>query len=188
MRGNTEQAKALKSSLRDLLKNDEELCKEYELLNTWLSVPEEEYVRVLQYIVSHGTNSTQPMNFNNAAKEEPAVSTINNNSGDLNDYEKINEPLALKSFKEVRNHNAHGITKPEDDDKLRRLSTLALEVTVCLKASEPLAEIKELNFELAEHLILTTKRKDEEDGELSDFALDIIDRFDSSIELKQIML
>ncbi|CAG8617839.1 15774_t:CDS:2 [Funneliformis caledonium] len=83
----------------------------------------------------------------------------------------------------------HGITKPEDDDKLRRLSTLALEVTVCLKAFEPLAEIKkELNFELAEHLILTTNRKDEEDGELSDFALDIIDRFDSSVELKQIML
>ncbi|CAG8617857.1 15775_t:CDS:2, partial [Funneliformis caledonium] len=97
-RGNTEQAKALKSSLRDLLKNDEELCKEYELLNTWLSVPEEENVRVLQYIVSHETNSTQPLNFNNTAKEEPAVSTINNNSDDLNDYEKINEPLALKVF------------------------------------------------------------------------------------------
>ena len=50
-----------------------------------------------------------------------------------------------------------------------------------------------MDFELAEHLISTTKRKhedDEEDGELgklSDFALDIIDKLDSSDELKQIV-
>ena len=251
---NTEQTKALKSSLRDLLKKDKELCKENELLNTWLNVLENERkkkdlkiidkknqaifknVRVLQYSVSNGTNSTQPQNINNAAKEEPeepAASTIISSSDDSNDYEKINEPLALqvtqrfslsasqqgsftepifehverslfrfiskhhqyvpsktveefakkcipprkpdfsdadllcllnfiiqnihlftnrsnqslfngdyelnpsvlfKSFKEVRNYNAHGITRPEgrwDDDKLRRLSTLALEVAVC---------------------------------------------------------
>ncbi len=41
----------------------------------------------------------------------------------------------------MRNHNAHGITQSEqsegmwDDDKLRRLSTLALEVIVCLSES-----------------------------------------------------
>ena len=75
---NTEQTKALKSSLRDLLKKDKELCKENELLNTWLNVLENERkkkdlkiidkknqaifknVRVLQYSVSNGTNSTQP--------------------------------------------------------------------------------------------------------------------------------
>ncbi len=52
---------------------------------------------------------------------------------------------------------------------------------------------KKLDFELAEQLISTTKRKheeDEEDGELrklSDFALDIIDKLVSSDELKQIV-
>jgi hypothetical protein len=40
-KGNTdknEQAKALKSSLQELLRNDKELCKEFEVLNTWLNV------------------------------------------------------------------------------------------------------------------------------------------------------
>jgi hypothetical protein len=48
---------------------------------------------------------------------------------------KLNPKALLKSFKEERNYNAHGITQSEgrwDDRKLRRLTTLALEVVVCV--------------------------------------------------------
>jgi len=48
----------------------------------------------------------------------------------------INPSFIFKSFKvEARHHNAHGITNLKgrwSDEKLLRLSTLALEVTVCL--------------------------------------------------------
>ncbi|CAJ0769044.1 20560_t:CDS:2, partial [Entrophospora sp. SA101] len=126
---------------------------------------------------------------------------------------KLNPSDLLKSFKtEARNHNAHGITQLEgrwNDEKLQRLSTLALEVVGCLgdkETFESLVEIKlKLDSELTEHIISTMKRKCEENGnehhekrrntmdielgELSDFALDIINKLDSSDkqELKQIV-
>ena len=48
---------------------------------------------------------------------------------------KTDPSFLFKSFKEARNHNAHGITHLEGrwcDEKLQRLSTLALEVIICL--------------------------------------------------------
>ncbi|RHZ88869.1 hypothetical protein Glove_21g41 [Diversispora epigaea] len=117
------------------------------------------------------------------------------------------KPLdVLKSFKiEARNHYAHGITQSEgkwNDEKLQRLSTLALELVDCLgdeNAFESLLEIKRnLSSELAEQYALPLKRKhesdedefqekkrrmtDEELGELMDFALDIINKLESESE------
>ena len=61
--------------------------------------------------------------------------TNQSNQSLFNGYYEFNPSVLFKSFKEIRNYNAHGITQPGgrwDDDKLRRLSTLALEVVVCL--------------------------------------------------------
>ncbi|CAI2189031.1 12618_t:CDS:2 [Funneliformis geosporum] len=99
----------------------------------------------------------------------------------------------------TRNHHAHGITKSVgkwNDEKLQRLSTLALELVECLgdeDAFESLLIIKRnLSSELAEQYALPMKRKhennedefqerkrhmsDEELGELIDFALNIVNK------------
>ncbi|EXX70872.1 uncharacterized protein OCT59_000013 [Rhizophagus irregularis] len=112
----------------------------------------------------------------------------------------------LKSFKtEARNHHAHGITQIEGrwcDEKLQRLSTLSLELVNCLgdeNAYELLLRIKlELNSELEEQCVSSMKRKYEENedkfhekkkrmveielGELVDFALDIVNKLNSTNE------
>ncbi|RIA99373.1 hypothetical protein C1645_747538 [Glomus cerebriforme] len=84
------------------------------------------------------------------------------------DY-KLNPTDLFKSFKnEARNHLAHGITRSKgrwNDEKLHRLSALALEIVVCLgdeKAIKPLKEFKQkLESELMERRI-PVKRKHEE--------------------------
>ncbi|CAJ0758230.1 20297_t:CDS:2 [Entrophospora sp. SA101] len=96
----------------------------------------------------------------------------------------------------ARNHHVHGITKSKgkwNDEKLQRLSTLALELVDCLgdeDAFESLLVIKQnLSSELTEQYVLPMKRRhennedeiqerkrhmtDEELGELIDFALNI---------------
>ncbi|CAG8474049.1 11620_t:CDS:2 [Dentiscutata heterogama] len=124
---------------------------------------------------------------------------------------KLNPSDLLMSFKvEARNYNAHAITQSSgrwNDEKLQRLSTLALEVVICLGGQdeyEQLVEIKrKLDFEIMERLISTAngthednevdhqikkrKLRDlelEEDKcqleELTDFALDIIGKLESS--------
>ncbi|RIA79430.1 hypothetical protein C1645_840714 [Glomus cerebriforme] len=63
------------SSLQSLMKNDKDLCKEYELLSTWLSIPKNKRkiknlriidknhqavfkdVRTIQYNISYDTDS-----------------------------------------------------------------------------------------------------------------------------------
>ncbi|CAG8842986.1 43772_t:CDS:2, partial [Gigaspora margarita] len=121
---------------------------------------------------------------------------------------KLNPSDLLMSFKvEARNYNAHAITQSSgrwNDEKLQRLSTLALEVVICQNEYEQLVEIKrKLDFEIMERLISTVngthednevdhqikkrKLRDlelEEDKrqleELTDFALDIIGKLESS--------
>ncbi|CAG8542177.1 99_t:CDS:2 [Funneliformis caledonium] len=113
---------------------------------------------------------------------------------------KSDPSFLFKAFKvEARNHNAHGITYLEgrwSDEKLQRLSTLALEVIVCLGDQEafgPLMEIKrKLDTELIERLSSTRKRKHEEEdvcakkrnltnieyGEFTDFALRLVSKLE----------
>ncbi|CAG8714188.1 16717_t:CDS:2, partial [Funneliformis mosseae] len=110
------------------------------------------------------------------------------------------DQIDVTSFKvEARNHNAHGITYLEgrwSDEKLQRLSTLALEVIVCLGDQEAfglLMEIKrKLDTELIERLSSTRKRKHEEEdvcakkrnltnieyGEFTDFALCLVSKLE----------
>ncbi|CAG8478004.1 17105_t:CDS:2, partial [Cetraspora pellucida] len=113
---------------------------------------------------------------------------------------KLNPSTLLTSFKvEARNYNAHAITQANgrwDDERLQRLSTLALEVSICLGAREEyesLLEIKKkLDFEVMERWVLTVheddpqmkKRKirDIELEELTDFALDVINKLESDQE------
>ncbi|CAJ0636421.1 13162_t:CDS:2 [Entrophospora sp. SA101] len=80
------------------------------------------------------------------------------------------KPLdVLQSFKiEARNHHVHGITKSKgkwNDEKLQRLSTLALELVDCLgdeDAFESLLVIKQnLSSELTEQYVLPMKRRHE---------------------------
>ncbi|CAI2173959.1 9394_t:CDS:2, partial [Funneliformis geosporum] len=109
---------------------------------------------------------------------------------------KNNDKHPIYQRRISRNHHAHGITKSVgkwNDEKLQRLSTLALELVECLgdeDAFESLLIIKRnLSSELAEQYALPMKRKhennedefqerkrhmsDEELGELIDFALNI---------------
>ncbi|CAG8756936.1 13430_t:CDS:2 [Cetraspora pellucida] len=113
---------------------------------------------------------------------------------------KLNPSTLLTSFKvEARNYNAHAITQTNgrwDDERLQRLSTLALEVSICLGAREEyenLLEIKKkLDFEVMERWVTTVheddpkmkKRKirDIELEELTDFALDVINKLESDQE------
>ncbi|RIA83753.1 hypothetical protein C1645_833299 [Glomus cerebriforme] len=109
----------------------------------------------------------------------------------------------LQSFKiEAQNHHVHEITKSEgkwNDEKLQRLSTLALELVDCLgdkDAFESLLMIKwNLSSELAKQYALPMKKKhknnedefqerkrhmnDEELRELIDFALNIVNKLES---------
>ncbi|CAG8618492.1 13449_t:CDS:2 [Cetraspora pellucida] len=123
---------------------------------------------------------------------------------------KLNPSDLLISFKvEARNYNAHAITQSSgrwNDEKLQRLSTLALEVVICLGGQdeyEQLVEIKQkLDFEIMERLISTANGTHEDNEvdhqmkkrklrdleledkcqleELTDFALDIIGKLESS--------
>jgi hypothetical protein len=92
IKGNTdksEEAKALKSSLKELLRNDKEYCKEFEVLNTWLRIsaptnerkkivdnkknqPVFKNVNTVQYFVSYGADSKHSNNLNNMGIEDPA--------------------------------------------------------------------------------------------------------------------
>ncbi|CAG8582015.1 16710_t:CDS:2 [Cetraspora pellucida] len=124
---------------------------------------------------------------------------------------KLNPSDLLMSFKvEARNYNAHAITQSSgrwNDEKLQRLSTLALEVVICLGGQdeyEQLLEIKrKLDFEIMKRLISTANRTHEDNEvdhqikkrklrdleleedkrqleELTNFALDIIGKLESS--------
>ncbi|RIA98942.1 hypothetical protein C1645_748561, partial [Glomus cerebriforme] len=83
----------------------------------------------------------------------------------------IDPTFLLRNFKvEGRHHNAHGVANLKgrwSDEKLLRLSTLALEVIVCLGDQDslrPLEEIKQkLESEFIDRWISTRKRKHEED-------------------------
>ncbi|GBC05814.1 hypothetical protein RclHR1_06440001 [Rhizophagus clarus] len=110
----------------------------------------------------------------------------------------IDPTFLLRNFKvEVRHHNAHGVTNLKgrwSDEKLLRLSTLALEVIVCLgKGSRFTQSIKrKLESELIDRWISTRKRKHEEDdnkcskrrnmdneyGKLTDFVLSIVNKLE----------
>ncbi|CAG8602225.1 16282_t:CDS:2 [Acaulospora morrowiae] len=106
---------------------------------------------------------------------------------------------------EARHHNAHGITTLKgrwSDENLQRLSTLALEVTVCLGDQDTLKLLREikqkLESELMERWISTRKRRHEEDdnecnvkkrdlknmeyGELTDFALNVVSKLEKNEE------
>ncbi|CAI2184966.1 6578_t:CDS:2 [Funneliformis geosporum] len=121
------------------------------------------------------------------------------------DY-KLNPTDLFKSFKnEARNHLAHGITQSKgrwNDERLQRLSALALEVVVCLgdkKAFEQLKEVKQkLESELMERRtrVMKRKRKEHEEDEnvrkkspkdidlrnLLDFSLYMVSKLESDDE------
>ncbi|CAG8525566.1 5296_t:CDS:2 [Dentiscutata heterogama] len=115
---------------------------------------------------------------------------------------RIQTYYVLQSFKiEARNHYAYDITKSKgkwDDEKLQRLSTLALELVNCLgdeNTFESLLMIKQnLSSELTEQYVLPMKRRhennedeiqkrkrhmtDKELRELIDFALNIVNKLE----------
>ncbi|CAG8610938.1 1175_t:CDS:2 [Acaulospora colombiana] len=120
------------------------------------------------------------------------------------------DPLPLfESFKvEAVNHKKLGIAHIEgrwNDEKLRRLSTLALEIVICLGDSEafqPLVEIKhKLEAELAERMIMKRRKREGEDynakrghltnveyGEFTDFALSLVSKLEKNEEqVKQVI-
>ncbi|CAI2186423.1 9971_t:CDS:2 [Funneliformis geosporum] len=121
-------------------------------------------------------------------------------------YYKLNPTDLFKSFKnEARNHLAHGITQSKgrwNDERLQRLSALALEVVVCLgdkKAFEQLKEVKQkLESELMERRtrVMKRKRKEHEEDEnvrkkspkdidlrnLLDFSLYMVSKLESDDE------
>ncbi|CAG8727659.1 14482_t:CDS:2, partial [Funneliformis caledonium] len=116
---------------------------------------------------------------------------------------RLNPSELFKSFKiEARDQNAHAITQQYgrwNDETLQRISTLSLEVVICLGVQDvqdeynKLLEIrKQFDSELTKRLVSTAKEKsvliDSKLDELTDFTLDIMNQLESSEkELKRIV-
>ncbi|CAG8576338.1 3972_t:CDS:2 [Funneliformis mosseae] len=116
---------------------------------------------------------------------------------------RLNPSELFKSFKiEARDQNAHAITQKYgrwNDETLQRISTLSLEVVICLGVQDVQDEYKKLleirkqfDSELTKRLVSTAKEKsvliDSKLDELTDFTLDIMNQLESSEkELKRIV-